>query len=61
MLKKHKIVTDILNVGIIGIIRVDNKEDAYKTVDACLEAGLHSLEVTFTVKNAHRIIESLNA
>lgn len=61
MLEKHKIITDILSVGIIGIIRVDNKEDAYKTVDACLEAGLHSLEVTFTVHNAHRIIESLNA
>ncbi len=59
MLKKHKIITDILDVGIVAIVRTDKTEHAEAIVRSCMEGGLSAVEVTFTVEGASKILERL--
>ena len=60
MLQKHKIISSILDVGIVAIVRTNKAEQATNIVQACLDGGLTSVEITFTVTGAHRIIEELH-
>jgi 2-dehydro-3-deoxyphosphogluconate aldolase / (4S)-4-hydroxy-2-oxoglutarate aldolase len=41
------------------VIRGDNPTIAEKTADACVKGGIKSLEVTFTVPKASKLIETL--
>ncbi|MCK5812278.1 MAG: bifunctional 2-keto-4-hydroxyglutarate aldolase/2-keto-3-deoxy-6-phosphogluconate aldolase [Clostridiales bacterium] len=59
-MEKDLILTAIKKTGVVAVIRADNEEQAYKITDACLEGGISSLEITFTVPRAHNIIESLD-
>lgn len=59
MLPKHKVITNILRVGVVAIVRTDLPENAEKIAQACFAGGLSAVEVTFTVRGAHRIIERL--
>lgn len=56
---KIEILSRIIKEKIVAIIRTSDSEDAKKLVDACLEGGINSVEITFTVPNAHKVIESL--
>lgn len=60
MLEKHKIITQILDIGVVAIIRVEDADTARRAVDACLEGGLLAVEITFTCDGAHKIIEELH-
>ncbi len=59
-MEKDLILSAIKKTGVVAVIRADNEEQAYKITDACLKGGINSLEITFTVPRAHRIIESLD-
>lgn len=61
MVPKHKIITEILEVGVVAIVRTQTADQAVKVVRACLDGGLSSVEITFTVDGAHRILEQLSA
>lgn len=56
---KSKIITSIQESGIVAVVRAENAEQAYKMTDACLEGGVNTLEITFTVPGAHTIIENV--
>lgn len=58
-MEKDKIISKIKEIGIVAVVRVENAEQAYRVTDACLEGGIPSLEITFTVKGAHKIIENI--
>ncbi|AEM77700.1 bifunctional 2-keto-4-hydroxyglutarate aldolase/2-keto-3-deoxy-6-phosphogluconate aldolase [Thermoanaerobacter wiegelii] len=60
MVNKIAILNRILKDRIVAIVRADNPEEARKTVDACLEGGIHSIEITFTVPHADKVIETLS-
>lgn len=59
MLSKETVLEKIYTKGIVAVVRADNKDDAFKIVEACLEGGVNAVEITFTVPGAHSIIESL--
>lgn len=58
-MRKHEILTRVLEDQAVGIIRTATAEEAVLASDACIRGGIHCLEVTFTVPNAHGVIDTL--
>ena len=59
MTSKREISGKIIESGLVAIVRTDNSDQATRVAEACAEAGLTALEVTFTVPGAAAVIESL--
>lgn len=59
-MNKLMILNRIIKGRIVAIVRANTPENARKIVDACLEGGIHSIEVTFTVPHADKVIEVLS-
>jgi 2-dehydro-3-deoxyphosphogluconate aldolase/(4S)-4-hydroxy-2-oxoglutarate aldolase len=49
----------LLNSGIVGIIRAPSGEQLVDVAQALLAGGVDCLEVTFTVPQAHRVLEKV--
>ena len=47
--------------GLVAVVRAKNAEEAIKISDACLAGGCSSIELTFTVPGANKVIEALAA
>jgi len=60
MINKIAVLNRILKDRIVAIVRAENPEEARKIADACLEGGIHSIEITFTVPHADKVIETLS-
>lgn len=45
--------------GLVAVVRAENEDKAIRIVDACIEGGCQSIELTFTVPGAHKVIEAL--
>ncbi len=58
---KEKVLTKLTDAGLVAVVRAKNGEEAIKVSDACLEGGCPSIELTFTVPGAHKVIEELAA
>jgi len=56
---KEKVLTKLTDAGLVAVVRAKNGEEAIKISDACLEGGCPSIELTFTVPGAHKVIEEL--
>ena len=56
---KYKILKRIEDVGVVAVVRAENTEAAKKIALACMEGGIDSIEITFTVPGAHKVIEDL--
>ena len=56
---KEKILTKLTDAGLVAVVRASSAEEAIKVSDACLEGGCPSIELTFTVPGAHKVIEEL--
>src|SRR5689334_5118914 len=54
---KLHVLSRIKESGLVAIIRTDDPNQAARIVDACAEAGVTALEITFTVPKAASIIE----
>lgn len=61
MLDKEKVLTKLTDAGLVAVVRAKSGEEAIKIADACLEGGCPSIELTFTVPGAHKVIEDLAA
>ncbi|TYQ16624.1 UNVERIFIED_CONTAM: 2-dehydro-3-deoxyphosphogluconate aldolase/(4S)-4-hydroxy-2-oxoglutarate aldolase [Acetivibrio alkalicellulosi] len=59
-MKKDQVLYKIKESGLVAIIRAESSLQAVKTVDACVEGGLLSIEITYTVPGATDIIKELN-
>ncbi|MBA1336566.1 MAG: Bifunctional 2-keto-4-hydroxyglutarate aldolase/2-keto-3-deoxy-6-phosphogluconate aldolase [Firmicutes bacterium] len=57
---KYRILEKIVEKGIVAVIRAESSEKAIRITEACLEGGINSIEITFTVPAAHRLIEDLS-
>lgn len=60
MLKKHKIIDKIINLGVVAVIRGENIEEAKRVSKACLKGGVNAIEVTYTVPGASEVIKELS-
>ncbi len=58
-MKKTGVLQRLKECGVVAVIRGDNQEQAMKTIEACIEAGIVGIEITFTVPGALRLIEKV--
>lgn len=55
----HKILQRIEDVGVVAVVRAENSEQAKKISLSCMEGGIDSIEITFTVPGADDVIKEL--
>lgn len=58
-MEKEKVLSAITETGLVAVVRANNEEEAFRITDACLEGGCKSIELTFTVPGADKVIEAL--
>jgi len=58
-MRKHEILQNIEDIGVVAVVRAENSEKAKKIALACMKGGINSIEITFTVPGAHKVIEAL--
>lgn len=58
-MKKYETLSKIERVGIIAVVRANSSNEAKKIALACMDGGINSIEITFTVPGAYKVIESL--
>lgn len=58
-MEKEQILTKLTDAGLVAVVRASSAEEAIRISDACLEGGCPSIELTFTVPGAHKVIEEL--
>lgn len=58
-MRKYEILQRIEEVGVVAVVRAENTEKAKKIALACMEGGINSIEITFTVPGAQKVIEDL--
>lgn len=56
---KLRILTRIVDSGLIAVIRSESPEQAMRIAGACAEGGVAALEITFTVPGAAAVIAEL--
>jgi len=59
LLRKYEVMQRIENVGVVAVVRAENSQQAKKIALACMEGGIDSIEITFTVPGAEKVIEDL--
>lgn len=59
-MKKVKILTKVIECGVVAVIRADSKKEAIQTSKACVAGGIQGIEITFTVQGAEEIIHDLS-
>lgn len=59
MIQKSKILMEIVEFGVVAVIRAESEEEAFFTSSACIEGGIKAIEVTLTVPGATEVISSL--
>jgi 2-dehydro-3-deoxyphosphogluconate aldolase / (4S)-4-hydroxy-2-oxoglutarate aldolase len=55
----HRVVGQIVDRGILAIVRADSSEEALEVANACFEGGVIALEITFTTPGAAEAIRCL--
>lgn len=58
-MKKYEVLQKIEKVGVVAVVRAENSEKAKQIALACMKGGINSIEITFTVPGAHKVIEAL--
>ena len=56
---KQQVLSKMTDSGLVAVVRAENEDKAIRIVDACIEGGCQSIELTFTVPGAHKVIEAL--
>lgn len=56
---KLKVLTRVVESGLVAIVRTDSADQAARIADACAQGGVAALEVTFTVPGAAAVISDL--
>ena len=56
---RSEIIKSISDVGIVAVVRGETPEQASKIAEACKDAGIKALEITFTVPGAAEVIKTL--
>lgn len=59
-IQKFVVLNQIIESGIVAIIRADVSDHAARIAEACAKGGIAALEVTFTVPGAAKVIEELS-
>lgn len=57
---KQEVIKRLTDCGVVAVVRAQSGEQAVKIAQACIEAGIVGIEITFTVPGAVKIIETLS-
>jgi 2-dehydro-3-deoxyphosphogluconate aldolase/(4S)-4-hydroxy-2-oxoglutarate aldolase len=58
-MEKEKILSRIMDCGLVAVVRAETQEQALKIAEACIKGGVAAIELTFTVPNVTPIISKL--
>ena len=58
-MNKVEVLRKIQECGVVAVVRAENGEQALKIADACIQAGIAAIEITFTVPGAADVIAQL--
>lgn len=58
-MRLYEKLKQIEEAKVIAIIRADNVEEAVKCAEACIRGGIKTIEVTYTIPQASKVIESI--
>lgn len=58
-MRKYEVLRRIEEVGVVAVVRAENSEKAKTIALACMEGGIDSIEITFTVPGANDVIKDL--
>jgi 2-dehydro-3-deoxyphosphogluconate aldolase / (4S)-4-hydroxy-2-oxoglutarate aldolase len=56
---KLKVLSRVIESGLVAIVRTDSPDQAARIADACAQGGVAALEITFTVPGAAAVIADL--
>ena len=56
---KEMVISKIKEVGLVAVVRAESGDQAKRITEACIEAGIAAIEMTFTVPMAHKVIEEI--
>ena len=59
MIPKMKLLGQLIDSGVVAVVRAENSDQAKKIADACIKGGVAAIEITFTVPGAVSVIEEL--
>lgn len=57
---KETVLSKLTDAGLVAVVRANTADEAIKIADACLAGGCPSIELTFTVPGADKVIEELS-
>lgn len=58
-MKKYELLKDIVDSGVVAVIRANSKEEGMAIIEAVKKGGIKALEITLTVPGAIDIIKEL--
>ncbi|MFD3445936.1 bifunctional 4-hydroxy-2-oxoglutarate aldolase/2-dehydro-3-deoxy-phosphogluconate aldolase [Microbacteriaceae bacterium 4G12] len=58
-MNKLKVITKIVDCGVVAVVRADSPKEAIQIAEACVKGGISGIEVTFTIKEAAEVIKQL--
>jgi len=58
---EHPLLRKMLQNGIVGVVRTPTPETAARAVEAVVSGGIKVVEITFTVPNATKVLETVAA
>src|SRR4030095_11449233 len=56
---KLKILSRVIESGLVAVVRAESAEQASRIADACAEGGVAAVEITFTVPGTAEVIAQL--
>jgi 2-dehydro-3-deoxyphosphogluconate aldolase/(4S)-4-hydroxy-2-oxoglutarate aldolase len=59
VMDKNEVIGRICECGVVAVVRAENAEQAVKIAEACVEAGIAGIEITYTVPGATEVIKKL--
>lgn len=60
-MKKSEIIQQIVDIGLLPVVRAASSDEAMKVIDAIKEGGVSVLEITMTVPGAVKVMEEVSA
>ncbi|MBU3175909.1 hypothetical protein KPL47_05955 [Clostridium estertheticum] len=48
-MKKSQVIKQILDAGVVAVIRAESKKQGIKIIDAVIKGGIKAIEITMTV------------
>ena len=59
-MEKNEVIKKICDCGVVAVVRAKSAEEGLGIAEACAEAGIGALEITFTVPGAAGVIKKLS-